>query len=235
MRSQNSIWGRKKKEKNETSINSLFFTCQVTDDLPGGPGAGRRVPDALNAVRTARRAGWLLGHQFRSFRESFGGVRAPRSLPAPGSGAGGRGWRRLPQPGLGSVTPGSGAEPERPPPPLSRSRARRGHRDPADRRRRPGLETPKRTGPGEGERGRGGGSGAEGASRVPLSRPAERRPRPRSSAPRRASPRLRERPEKTDFMGCLPFWSLRCQQQKKTMVAMVPSRSSRRKRAHWML
>ena len=108
------------------------------------------------AVGTARRAGWLLGHQFRSFRESFGGVGAPRRLPAPSSGAGGRGWRRLPQPGLSSVTPGSGAEPERPPPPLSRSCARRGHHDPADPRRRPGLETAKRTGPGEGELGRGG-------------------------------------------------------------------------------
>jgi hypothetical protein len=52
---------------------------------------------------------------------------------------------------------------------------------------------------------------------------------------RRLSPRLRGRPEKTDFIGCLPFWSLRCQQQKNTMVAMVPSSSSRRKRAHWML
>lgn len=51
----------------------------------------------------------------------------------------------------------------------------------------------------------------------------------------RVSPLLLERPEKTDFIGCLPFWSLRCQQQKKMMVAMVPSRSNKRKRAHWML
>lgn len=62
-----------------------------------------------------------------------------------------------------------------------------------------------------------------------------------SLLPRRAqwrrvsSPLLLERPEKTDFIGCLPFWSLRCQQQKKMMVAMVPSRSNKRKRAHWML
>lgn len=109
MRSQNSIWGRKKKEKNETSVNSLFFTCRVTDDLPGGAGARRRVPDASNAVGIARRGGWLLGHQFRSFRESFGGVGAPRSLPAPGSGAEGRGWRRLPQPILSSAAPGAQA------------------------------------------------------------------------------------------------------------------------------
>lgn len=50
-----------------------------------------------------------------------------------------------------------------------------------------------------------------------------------------SSPRLRERPEKTDLMGCLPFCSLRCQQQKNRMVAMVPSSSRSKKRAHWML
>lgn len=65
------------------------------------------------------------------------------------------------------------------------------------------------------------------ASRASLSKWAEET--------RRVLPLLLERPEKTDFIGCLPFWSLRCQQQKKTMVAMVPSRSNKRKRAHWML
>lgn len=82
---------------------------------------------------------------------------------------------------------GSGAEPERPPPPLSRISARRGHHDPADPRRRPGLETPKRTGPGEGERGQGGGSGAEGAA-LPSPDPPSGPPGPEEA--RRDAPHL---------------------------------------------
>lgn len=49
------------------------------------------------------------------------------------------------------------------------------------------------------------------------------------------SPRLLERPESTDFMGCFPLRSLRCQQQKKRIVAIVPSNSNNNSKTTWIL
>ena len=51
----------------------------------------------------------------------------------------------------------------------------------------------------------------------------------------RYSPRLLVRPESTDFIGCFPLRSLRCQQQKNKIVAIVPSKSSNSSSTHWML
>lgn len=51
----------------------------------------------------------------------------------------------------------------------------------------------------------------------------------------RYSPRLFGRPESTDFIGCFPLWSLRCQQQKNRIVAIVPSKSSNNSSTHWIL
>lgn len=51
----------------------------------------------------------------------------------------------------------------------------------------------------------------------------------------RHSPRFLGRPESTDFIGCFPLRSLRCQQQKNKIVAMVPSKSSNNSNTHWIL
>lgn len=51
----------------------------------------------------------------------------------------------------------------------------------------------------------------------------------------RYSPRLLGRPESTDFIGCFPLRSLRCQQQKNKIVAIVPSKSNSSSSTHWML
>lgn len=51
----------------------------------------------------------------------------------------------------------------------------------------------------------------------------------------RYSPRLLERPESTDFIGCFPLRSLRCQQQKNKIVAIVPSKSNNNSSTHWIL
>lgn len=53
---------------------------------------------------------------------------------------------------------------------------------------------------------------------------------------RQNSPRLLERPpERTDFIGCFPSRSLRCQQQKNKIVAIVPIRSSNKSSTYWIL
>lgn len=51
----------------------------------------------------------------------------------------------------------------------------------------------------------------------------------------RHSPRLLGRPESTDFIGCFPLRSLRCQQQKNKIVAIVPSKSNNKSNTHWIL
>ncbi len=51
----------------------------------------------------------------------------------------------------------------------------------------------------------------------------------------RYSPRLLVRPESTDFIGCFPLRSLRCQQQKNKIVAIVPSKSNNKSSTHWIL
>lgn len=110
VRSQNSIWGEK--TKNEASINSLCFTCRVTDDSPGGPGSGRRVADAWG--QPARRVGYeAISLYMTSPREVVGKVLGELGSPElsmphfptphlrPGLGE----VRRPPQPGLRSSHP----------------------------------------------------------------------------------------------------------------------------------